>query len=607
MTALELLAPARNLASAYAAVDYGADALYIGGSGFGARQAASNSVEDIARVVEYAHPFGVRVYATFNTVIFDHELDQAERMARELVDAGVDALIIQDMAVARMGLPVELHASTQMCNMSVEGVRFLEDVGFSRVVLERALSRGQIHKISQNTNVEIEAFVHGAICVGHSGRCLLSRSMSSRSGNRGECSQPCRLSYDLCDEVGREIIAQKHLLSVQDMNLSHRICEMIDAGVTSFKIEGRLKEESYTKNIVAHYRALLDRAIAQREGYVRSSHGVSKVDFAPNPAKSFSRPAGEYLFDGQAHNLASFDTPKSMGERVGRVSEVSRSGAFRMDNHVVLRAGDGICFLTSQGLKGTNINLSDGQWHTPNRVDGIECGVEIFRNFDKLFSQQIEGSRTRRKIQVIANVSITNDTITLTYTDDTNLSATASATIDGQEAKSPDKMLQTISTQVAKSGDTIFEVQSVNIDTKDDIKFIPSSTLATLRREALSQLHALSQNRLTKGGRHFTENPNAVYPQQEISAQGAVTNRIATEFYASHGVKQITPSWECQQNLAGAKVMESSYCIRHEIGECLKKGSQLKDPLYLQHGAHRNRIEFDCKRCQKNLIYTDRK
>ncbi len=602
MTALELLAPARDFTSACAAVDYGADALYIGGSGFGARRAAANSVEDIARVVEYAHPFGVRVYATFNTVIFDHELEHAERMARELVDAGVDALIVQDMSVARMGLPVELHASTQMCNMSVEGVRFLEDIGFSRVVLERALSRAQIHQIAQNTNVEIEAFVHGAICVGHSGRCLLSRSMSSRSGNRGECSQPCRLSYDLCDAQGNKIISQKHLLSVKDLNLSYRIGEMVDAGVTSFKIEGRLKEMGYTKNIVAHYRALLDKAIGEREGYMRSSYGVSKVDFAPNPAKSFSRPAGEYLFDGQAHNLASFDTPKSMGERVGRVVEVSRSGAFRVDSRVVLRAGDGICFITSQGLKGTNINLSNGEWCTPNRAEGIVQGVEIFRNFDKQFSQQVESSRTRRKISVTTNVSITNNSVSVTYSDDTALSSTAFIEIGGEVAKSPQKMSETISTQLAKSGDTIFDVRSVEIDTHGDMPFIPASALSTLRREALSQLHSKCLDRLPKGGRHFVENLSAKYPQQTISAEEAVTNHIATELFAQHGVQDITPSWECAQNLNGARVMESSYCLRNEISECLKRGSKLRDPLYLHHGTHRYRLEFDCSKCQMNII-----
>ncbi len=599
---LELLAPARDYASAVAAVDHGADALYIGGSSFGARRAAANSVEDIARVVEYAHRFGVRVYATFNTVIFDGELRDAERAARELVEVGgVDALIIQDMAVARMGLPVELHASTQMCNMTPEGVKFLADVGFSRVVLERALSGEQIEEIAKSVDVEIEAFVHGAICVGHSGRCLLSRSISTRSGNRGECSQPCRMTYDLCDQSGRRILTQKHLLSVKDLNLSKRVGEMIDKGVTSFKIEGRLKEVDYTKNIVAHYRQLLDREIAQREGYERSSAGVSTIDFQPNPIKSFTRGHSEYLFGGQSQGLASFETPKSRGELMGKVTEIRRKEAFRIDSRERLSAGDGVCFMTPEGLRGTNINHEEAGWIYPNRMDGIERGVTIHRNFDKRFVDSLECSRTRRRIGARAKISITSSCATLTYVDEQGYSATVSMCDQSTECRNPQKMRKVIFEQLTKCGDTIFAVEKVDIEAGSEEFFTPSSRLATLRRDALSELQQRRVDSIKRGGDHFVERREARYPDATISAEGAVTNREAARFYTDHGVESVTPSWECEADLRGARVMESSYCLRREIGECLREGSKLRGDLYLQHGAERFRLEFDCLVCRMNL------
>ena len=309
LKSVELLAPAKDLQSAVAAVDYGADAVYIGGAKFGARYAAGNSAGEIARVVEYAHRYGVRVHATLNTLIYDDELEAAGRQARELIAAGVDALIVQDMALRRMNLPVELHASTQMCNMTPAQARFLGECGFARVILERALSLGEIRDICAATAAEVECFVHGAICVGYSGRCFLSRSVSDRSGNRGACSQPCRLTYDLTDGRGRTYIAGKHLLSVRDLNLSAHIGELLDAGVTSFKIEGRLKDVGYIKNIVAYYRREVDAALAVRPHLRRASAGESIPDFTPDTAKSFTRGESEYFFAGKRPGVASFDTP----------------------------------------------------------------------------------------------------------------------------------------------------------------------------------------------------------------------------------------------------------------------------------------------------------
>ncbi|MDE6864704.1 MAG: U32 family peptidase, partial [Alistipes sp.] len=353
---IELLAPARNASTAIAAINNGADAVYIGGARFGARQAAGNSVEEIARVVDYAHRYGVRVHATLNTLLRDNELADAEVQARALIAAGVDALIVQDMALRRMNLQVELHASTQMFNRSPEGARFLAEAGFARVILERALSLEEIRAVCAATTAEVECFVHGAICVGYSGRCFLSRSMSDRSGNRGACSQPCRQTWDLTDGRGHRYIAGKHLLSVRDLNLSGRIGELLDAGVSSFKIEGRLKDTGYIKNVVAYYRRAIDKALAVRPQLQQSSVGESLPDFTPDPAKSFTRGESTWFIDGRRAGVASFDTPKSVGEPLGRVAQLVRDG-FRLDRACdSLVAGARICFVSPEVTFGTNVN-----------------------------------------------------------------------------------------------------------------------------------------------------------------------------------------------------------------------------------------------------------
>ncbi|MDR2886316.1 MAG: U32 family peptidase, partial [Rikenellaceae bacterium] len=362
----ELLAPARDYDAGRAAVDFGADALYIGAPRFGARVAAGNSVDDIARLVAYGRRFGVRTYATLNTLIYEDELAAAEAQARELIAAGVDALIVQDMAYMRMGLSgVELHASTQTHNVTPEGVRFLDACGFSRVILERGLTLEQIHAIRAGSSVALEAFVHGAICVGYSGRCFLSRTMSPRSGNRGECAQPCRLPYDLTDAQGRVLAAGKHLLSLRDMDLSAHLAGLLDAGVDSFKIEGRLKDISYVKNTVAHYRRALDSAMAAAGGFGRASAGRSVYDFEPDPARTFSRGATAYFVGGKAPGVAEFTTPKATGVYIGRVARVA-GGSFILDGGAGsgatgLAPGDGICFVAPCGaMLGTSVNAAEG-------------------------------------------------------------------------------------------------------------------------------------------------------------------------------------------------------------------------------------------------------
>ena len=596
---IELLAPAKDLQSAIDAVDCGADAVYIGAARFGARYAATNSVEDIARAAEYAHRFGAKVYATLNTLIFDDEIEAAKAQAEELVAAGVDALIVQDMAYCRMGLDIPLHASTQTACSTVEQVQFFEQVGFARAILERNLSGAQIAEIGKSCNIELEAFIHGAICVCHSGRCFLSRSMSERSGNRGQCSQPCRLPYDLTDGAGTIYIKGKHLLSVTDLDLSERIGAMIDAGINSFKIEGRLKDRVYLRNIVSHYRRLLDSHLAQCNDCVRASVGSSVVEFTPNPAKSFTRGGGAYLFDGKRSGVASFDTPKALGERLGKVIKVSGS-RFMIDSKCEISTGDGVCFITDGEAVGTAVNKVEGGWITPNRIDGIKVGTELYRNFDRLFSLSVERSRVRRAIDATIEISFTPQNITATATDCTGISASLTVECATDEAKSAEKMLQTIVQQLSKSGETIFNITDV---TATNVRFVPASVLAQLRRELLARLEQARVESIPAKVA-FVENTNAKYHSTTITEQENVTNRLSHQFYTDHGVTTISTGLDLSQSTAGCRVMVTDYCIRREIGQCLLKKPTIKGELFLERGRKRYKLTFDCKACQMSLIDT---
>ena len=596
---IELLAPAKDYLSAVDAIDCGADAVYIGAGRFGARYAATNSVEDIAKVVDYAHRFGVKVYATLNTILFDDEIEDAKSQAEALVTAGVDALIIQDMAYCRMGLNIPLHASTQTACSTVEQVRFFEQVGFARAILERNLSGAEIRDIAQQTDVEIEAFIHGAICVSHSGRCFLSRSMSERSGNRGQCSQPCRLPYDLTDGKGTIYIKGKHLLSVCDLDLSERIGQMLDAGVNSFKIEGRLKDRVYLRNIVSHYRRLLDKHIAEHSDCRRASTGISTITFEPNPAKSFTRGGSTYLFDGKSAGVASFDTPKALGERLGKVTKVSGE-RFLLDNCAVLATGDGLCFIAGGEAVGTNVNAVNGCWVTPNRMDGIKVGTEIFRNYDRLFATAVERCNIRRAIEAKIAVHFTNQTISATITDSDNITTSVSIDYTSDEAKNIDKMLQTVTSQFTKSGDTIFSITNVTVES---VRFAPVSTLSQLRRELLAAAEAKRIESYQRGEK-FIENIDAKFYKSSITPQENVVNALSHRFYADHGVEHIESGLDLSQSTVGNRVMVTDYCIRREIGQCLLCNPTIKGELFLERGRKRYKLTFDCKRCQMSLTDT---
>ena len=602
MKKIELLAPARDLQCGVAAVECGADAVYMGAPRFGARRSAGNTAEDIARMVEYARPLGVKVYATLNTLVYDSELRAAEAVAQEVVAAGVDALIVQDMAFMRMGLEgMEMHASTQAANLTPEHVRFLGQAGFSRVILERGLTLGQIREIRQATDVELECFVHGAICVGYSGICYLSRSMSPRSGNRGDCSQPCRLTYDLEDAGGRTLVGGKHLLSVKDLDLSGRVGDLLDAGITSFKIEGRLKNESYVRNITLYYNRLLDAELARREGLRRSSPARVVGGFEPDPGKSFTRGSTVWMLDGKRAGSGSHDTPKASGSYVGRVVAVA-GGGFRLDVRHDLVPGDGICFFADSELRGTNINrVADGVvW--PDKASGIEPGTAIFRNYDRMFEKRIGSARCNRAIDTRARVEFRPDELFLSLTDAEGITATAGSDRVYEPAGNPEKARASIREQAAKSGGTIFRITEVEIaDNGLPVPFVPVSELNALRRKALD---ALRQARIAAAekSRHTPELGN---PADTQGVRGFnITNRMAEEFYRGAGVADLTPGLDQEGPPASSVVMTSPYCLRRELGWCLKedKKGAPEGPLYLRRGSMRYRLEFDCAACLMKLI-----
>ena len=599
MRKLELLAPAKDFDTAVDAIDCGADAVYIGAGKFGARHSATNAVADIARVAKYAHRYGAKVYATLNTLLFDNELEEAKEQALALIEAGIDALIVQDMAYCRMNLPIELHASTQTNCVSIEKVKFFEEVGFARAILERSLSKNDIAEIRKATNIELEAFVHGAICVSQSGRCFFSRSTSERSGNRGECSQPCRLEYDLCNDKGETIIKSKHLLSVRDLDLSARLGEMIDLGITSFKIEGRLKDRAYVRNIVSLYRQLLDKEIAKRNDVERSSVGRSTVEFEPNASRTFTRGAGEYFFDSKCRGVASFDTPKAMGERIGKVVKIDRQGIV-LDRKNDLATGDGVCFISNGSLVGTNVVGVENERVQLNRYDGVVVGIELFRNYNRIFSQAVERSRIKRTISVDLLSQFSDDKITLTATDEEGISVSLSTDCKTEEARDKAKGEEALRRQLARSGDTIFEVRDISIE---NLRFAPMSVIGALRREVFELLEKERICHYSARDREpFIENRDAKYPVARLTPQDNVTNHLAREFYSDHGVVAIAEGLDCRTSTAGEQVIISDYCIRREIGECLLEKPRLRGDLYLVRGTKKYRLCFDCKACQMRII-----
>lgn len=598
---IELLAPAKDLEGAIIAIKCGADAVYIGGPRFGARQEAGNSTEDIKKLVEFAHQYYAKVYVALNTILNDRELIEAEGIIGHLYQSGIDGLIIQDMGLLELKLPpLPLIASTQMQNDTVEKVKFLEDVGFSRVILARELNLEQIRQIRRQTSIELECFVHGALCVGASGQCYMSYAVGGRSGNRGQCAQPCRKLYSLRDNSGETICKDRYLLSLKDLNLSEYIEDLIDAGVTSFKIEGRLKKSAYVANATSYYRNRIDEILAEKK-LLKSSSGLANIDFSPNLAKTFNRGFTNYGIKGKQDKMGSIDTPKSIGEMIGKVSKVS-SDHFEVESDIELHNADGICFFDDDNnLQGTVLNRVEGEKIFPQKTEVLTAGRTIYRNHDHAFDQLIGKMSVDRKIRLCMKFYETVDGFALDGTDEDGNCATVKIVHEKEAAQKPEMARQNISRQLSKLGNTIFYSDEIKIDLAE-IYFLPVSVLNQLKRDVVKAVledrlanRPVQKNRINKN--------NTPYPQQSIGFSGNVFNDKARMFYKRHGVNQIASAAETGMDMAGQQVMKTKYCIKRQLNLCTghKKATTCESLILVSRQGDRFRLEFRCDDCGMNI------
>ncbi len=594
---IELLAPARNLNTGLEAIRHGADAVYIGASAFGARAAAGNSLEDIAQLTAYAHLFHARVYVTLNTILTDEELSEAQQLIEQLYRIGVDALIVQDMGLLRLKLPpIELHASTQMDNCDAAKVQFLEDAGFSQVVLARELSLSEIATIRSQTSCTLEAFVHGALCVSYSGRCYASQHCFSRSANRGECAQFCRLPFTLIDGNGKVVVKEKHLLSLCDMNRSEHLESMLDAGISSFKIEGRLKDETYVKNVTAAYRQALDEIISRRsDEFRRTSHGSSTLTFKPDLQKSFNRGFTDYFLQGKCSSMHNFDTPKSKGEYLGQVTSI---GKRHLETNITaeINAGDGFTYLGTDGkLCGFRANRAEGSSIFPAIMPNIRVGTALYRNADAAFSKLLAKPSAERKISIDIEFRESSHGFVLSAKDESGCSTSLHIPFEKSVARCPQE--ENIRTQLSRLGDTIFSVRNLNVTLVSN-PFIPSSVLTAWRRELVENL--LRARRITRPLLlRKPEKSQGTFPRPTLDYTYNVANSQAEIFYESHGANIEEKAFELREP-SGAALMYTKYCLREALGCCLQKGGgkRLPEPLSLRLSDGREfQLKFDCNNC----------
>ena len=605
---IELLAPAKNLECGIAAIDHGADAVYIGAPRFGARAAAGNSIEDLAELVKYAHLYNVRIYVTLNTILKDEELPDTEKMIWDLYKIGVDALIVQDMGLLSLNLPpIPLHASTQMDNRTAGKVKFLADAGFRQVVLARELSLEQIRKIHEIVpDTPLEVFVHGALCVSYSGQCYVSQHCFGRSANRGECAQFCRLAFDMVDADGKTIVQNKHLLSLKDLNQSEELEKLLDAGASSFKIEGRLKDVSYVKNVVAYYRQKLDAILKRRKEYIRASSGSVKLAFRPQLNKSFTRGFTNYFLFERSKEIFSFDTPKSLGEEMGYVKEI-RGNFIIVAGVKPFNNGDGICYLDERGkLKGLRINrVENNKLFPAGEMPRIKPRTVLYRNSDQEFEKMMARKSAERKLAVEIALTENNFGFTLSMTDEDDVSVSIAMEREKELARTP--QTENIKAQLAKLGNTPFEAERIDVDLKDNW-FLPSSVLAEARREAIEKLlQARKMNyRQEIVSMPHTDHP---FPQSELTYLGNVMNEGSAAFYRQHGVLQIAPAFE-KRPAKDAVLMFCKHCLRYSMGWCPvrhKEKSPYREPYYLvSMDGKRFRLEFDCKHCQMKVMASEK-
>ncbi|ENY5362531.1 peptidase U32 family protein [Raoultella ornithinolytica] len=612
---LELLSPARDVGIAREAILHGADAVYIGGPGFGARHNASNSLSDIAGLVPFAHRYGAKIFVTLNTILHDDELEPAQRLITDLYETGVDALIVQDMGVMELDIPpIELHASTQCDIRSVEKAKFLSDVGFSQIVLARELNLQQIKAIYDNTDATIEFFIHGALCVAYSGQCNISHAQTGRSANRGDCSQACRLPYTLKDDQGRVVAYEKHLLSMKDNDQTANLAQLIDAGVRSFKIEGRYKDMSYVKNITAHYRQMLDAIIEDRGDLMRSSAGRTEHFFVPSTDKTFHRGSTDYFVNARKGDIGAFDSPKFIGLPVGEVLKVAKD---HLDVEVseALTNGDGLNVMIKREIVGFRANTVEKTGENRYRVWPNEMPADLHkvrprqvlnRNLDHNWQQALQKTSSERRIAVDIDLSGWQEQLVLTMTCEDGVSVTH--TLDGEfaEATQAEKALANLRDGVAKLGQTIYFARDVQINLPGAL-FVPNSLLNQLRRETVERLDDARVKSAPRGQRKAVSVPPPVYPETHLSFLANVYNHKARAFYQRYGVKLIDAAYEAHQEKGDVPVMITKHCLRFAFNLCPKQAkgsikSWKATPMQLIHGDEVLTLKFDCRPCEMHVI-----
>lgn len=618
---LELLAPAKNADFGIEAIKHGADAVYIGGPAFGARAKAPNTVQDIARLVSYAHRFHAEVFVALNTIFHDNELEGVRQLVHQLYDCGVDALIVQDMGLLAMDLPpIQLHASTQTDIRTVEKAQFLDQVGFSQLVLARELDLATVKKIADATSANLEYFVHGALCVAFSGQCFISHAHTGRSANRGECSQECRLPYTLEDQKGRILGKDKHYLSMKDNDQSANLRALIAAGVSSFKIEGRYKDLPYVKNATAHYRLLIDEILEDLPAYAKSSAGQITYTFTPQPEKTFNRSATDYFTNGRQADIGAFDTPKFAGEALGKVRKVGKD-FIDVTTDVTLHNGDGVCFFdvhkTLVGLRVNTVQTLDAatQRLFPNEMPAdIRNNTQLYRNRDHAFMRLLEKDSASRKVAVDALLQETRDGFALTLTDTHGFSATVTCHAEKQAANDGTKAEAALKAHLTKFGNTDFVASAIDLALSQPW-FIPASVINALRRAAIEALLATRQLGYERPMLRPPATPPAIYPEDSLSYLANVYNQKARDFYHQHGVKLIASAYEANETLDEVPVMITKHCLRFSHGLCPKEakgvigvqGTVTAEPMTLISGNDRYTLKFDCKPCEMHVMGKVRK
>lgn len=607
---VEILAPAKNLYQGMMAINAGADAVYIGAHLFGARSNATNSVEDIAKLVEYAHLFKAKVFVTVNTILYDNEISECEKLIHELYRIGVDALIVQDMAVMEMNLPpIVIHASTQANNRTPEHVKFLADAGMKRAVLARELNLDQIRSIHNATDIELEFFVSGALCVSFSGNCYMSVANGERSANRGSCAQNCRLPYNLIDGDGMTLLTEYHLLSIKDLDLSNQLPMLIEAGITSFKIEGRLKDLVYVKNNVSHLRKKLDAFLVDNDRYEKASSGRIFYNFESQMDKSFNRGYTDYFVNTRKARIGSWETPKSQGEYIGKFLGIKANG-YLIENSDLLNNGDGLYFINEEGrADGDRVNIIVNDVVVPNNFRELKVGTPIYRNYDAAFNRLLEREDAAvRKIGVHLELTETADGFLLIATDEDGHTSTTTLDSVKELTKTGESNEEAIKKNLAKSGNTPFIVDEITVSFSQNW-FMPNSKVNELRREVLELLMETRVKEYHREERQIvpTDHP---YPVENLDFTYNVSNKLARQFYRRHGVKEIEKAFELQWDPGKSRVMTTKYCVKYELGKCPRyqretMGDKVKEPLVLKQGEIEYKLKFNCKPCEMEIWEKD--